>query len=302
MNVTLRSLLRRLSGRSPAKSVESDVDHYLRHGRRPWSRGYVQYKDAFIADRLADRAFLAGLRAQQPLPPNYGTYLDERVVEYPWLLAHLGEKSGRLLDAGSTCNHPYVIAQPALRSRQVSIITLAPEAHCFWKQAVSYHFGDLRQLPFRSDYFDEIASISTLEHVGKDNTLVGYTQDATFAQNHSDDYLQAVLELERVCKPGGRVLITVPFGRYMDFGWSQQFDSRRVEGLIDAFAPARVESTYFRYADGGWQIADAQTCADCEGFNIHATRHMNPRSEKDYDPDMAAASRAVCALQLWKRV
>jgi hypothetical protein len=300
MTALLKSLYRRLR-RLRLKPVEADVDHYLCHGRRPWSRGYIPYKNAFIAGRLADKAFLARVRAHQPLPPNYGANLDERVVEYPWLIAHLGERPGRLLDAGSACNHPYVIRQAPLRCRQVSIITLAPEAHCFWTQSVSYLFGDLRQLPFRSDYFDEIASISTLEHVGKDNTVAGYTRDGSFAENRSDDFLQAVRELERVCQPGGRVLVTVPFGRFMDFGWAQQFDLRLVERLIDAFAPARVESTYYRYAEGGWQISDAQACADCEGFNIHATRYMNPQSDKDYDPDMAAASRAVCALQLWKR-
>jgi SAM-dependent methyltransferase len=284
---------------APAAHAAAQIEHYLRNGRRPWSRGYHQYKDAFIRQRLDDADFLARLRRGEQLPPGYGEFLDERVVEYPWLFSRLSAGRGRLLDAGSILNLPHIITQPALAHRQTTIVTLAPEKHCFWQQAVGYVFGDVRELPFRDGWFDDIVCLSTLEHVGKDNTRVGYTADARLNENNAEDFLVAAMDLKRVCKPGGRVLVSVPYGRFTDFGWYQQFDARLIGKLIEAFAPARLEQTYFRYTGGGWNIAEAEECADCEGFDIHATRYKNPQSTKDYDPDFAACSRAVAALELF---
>jgi hypothetical protein len=53
-----------------------------------------------------------------------------------------------------------------------------------------------------------------------------------------------------------------------------------------------VRTTFFRYADGGWQFSTQEACAECTGFDIHAAR--------DYDADFAAASRAVVALEIRK--
>ena len=232
-----------------ADAVQKQIEHYVRNGRRPWSRGYPQYKDAFIAQQLRDADFIERLRRGEQLPAGYGEFLDERVVEYPWLFARLGEGGGegggRLLDAGSILNFPHIITQPALQGRALTVLTLAPEKHCFWEKAISYAYGDVRDLPFRDGWFDEIVCLSTLEHVGKDNTRVGYTADRRLNENNAEDFLVAVRELKRVCKPGGRVLVSVPYGRFTDFGWYQQFDARLIGKLIDAFAPARRHETYF---------------------------------------------------------
>src|SRR4051812_30287543 len=105
--MTISPMLRKIRTRLKAGSllpVESDADHYLRTGRRPWSRGYCAYKDAYITARLADPAFLRGMADKAPLPAGYGEFLDERVVEYPWLFSRLAGRAGSLLDAGSVLN------------------------------------------------------------------------------------------------------------------------------------------------------------------------------------------------------
>ncbi len=76
--------------------------------------------------------------------------------------------------------------------------------------------------------------------------------------------MQAVAELRRVLKPGGILLVTVPFGRDEDHGWLQQFDRRRVERLVQAFTPPEPPSTaYFRRDAAGWQRSDVGACAAC---------------------------------------
>jgi SAM-dependent methyltransferase len=275
-----------------------DVAAYLRNGRRPWSRGYAGYREAYIRRCINEPSFLKRMQAGGELPAGHGEFLDERVVEYPWFVSRVERAAGRLLDAGSTLNQAFAVEHPRLQNKELTIVTLAPEACCFWQKRISYVFADLRDLPFRGDYFDEVVSISTIEHVGKDNAI--YTSDSAFRENNCRDFLSAVRELKRVCKPGGKVYITVPYGQFTDFGWYQQFDEALIDELIAGFAPARVHESYFAYEGGGWRRARKDACGHLQGFDIHATRYMNPKSTRDYDPDFAAASRGIAALELWK--
>ena len=295
LNRVLRKVKRAFRGRpSPA----ADVAWYLAHGRRPWSRGYLPYRDDFVARAIGDPRMLEGFRGKSPLPAGYGTYLDERTVEFPWLFAHLRPGPTLLLDAGSILNAVHLVDHPLIREKKLHIVTLGPEASCFWDRGVSYLFADLRALPYADGTFDEIACISTLEHVGKDNAI--YTRDASFRENRSTDFEMAIRELRRVCRTGGQLLLSVPYGRFIDFGWYQQFDAPMLDRAIAAFGPAEADETIFQYADGGWRRSDRDACAACEGFNIHDTKYFNPSSSLDYDPDFAAASRAVAAVRLTK--
>ncbi len=279
---------------SPSEAIQ----HYLDQGRKPWSTGYREFKQQFIQTSINNADLLEKFRLKQSLPEGYGEFLDERVVEYPWVLSRLSRKPEILLDAGSTLNYDYVLEHEVIQAKQLTIMTLEPEPRCYWKNRISYQFGDLRNLPFRDNWFDAIVSISTLEHIGMNNAI--YTDDQTFVENNSWDFLTVIAELHRVTKPGGKVYISVPYGRYTNFGWYQQFNATMIDKLIDAFNPSQVVETYFCYEQGGWQFGEKYDCERFEGFNIHDTKYFNPDSEKDYDPDYAACSRAIAALELWK--
>ena len=154
--------------------------------------------------------------------------LDERCVEYPWLLANLQQEPKILLDAGSTLNHDFILDHSILQHKTVHILTLAPEKNCFWEKGISYMFHDLRQIPTQDEYYDVIVCSSTLEHVGCNN--VAYTNNNSHHENNLDDFAIVMQELRRVLKSRGRLLITVPFGVYQNFGTFQQFD----QSLLDA--------------------------------------------------------------------
>ena len=81
-------------------------------------------------------------------------------------------------------------------------------------RGISYLFSDLRHLPYADGYFDTVASISTLEHVGMDN--VGYGADAPRADDPAKEMDLAIRELVRVLRPNGVLLVTVPYGRRED--------------------------------------------------------------------------------------
>jgi len=225
------------------------------------------------------------------LPQYYGRWLDERIVEYPWLLSRLPAGSGRLLDAGSVLNFDFLLQQPRLREKELTIMTLAPEADCFWHYGVSYIYGDLRDTGFRDDYFDFVACVSTLEHVGLDNTLL-YTADASKKENDPASYLAAVRELRRILKPGGSAYITVPFGRRDVRTWLQVFDAGMLDGLIAAFQPRAASVDYFRYrAQDGWHLSSREAACDA--------RYFDPRTDTSWEGRPVGAEAIAC-LELKK--
>jgi SAM-dependent methyltransferase len=253
---------------------------------KPWTRGYIEYKLDEIARVLRLGSFPSG-----DLTAGYGHRLDERIVEYPWFFSKLPAGPGSLLDAGSTLNFDFILDHPSLKDKRVHICTLAPEADCFWQKGVSYLFDDLRRLPYRDECFDWAVSISTLEHVGMDNTLL-YTADSAKNEASLQDYQRAVSELRRVLKPGGILYVTVPYGRAHNHGWLQVFDQAGIDQMIRAFGPASSHAEYFLYQADGWHRSTSTGAADATFFDIHHS--------KGYDPDFAASARAVCCLELKK--
>jgi hypothetical protein len=255
-------------------------------GRRPWSRGYGEYRARELKRVLSDPAF-----DPECLQPGHGCRVDERIVEYPWFMARLPDGEGVLLDAGSVLNHEFLLIQPKLRSKRVFISTLAPEPVSFNHLGVSYVFEDLRRCCFRDGYFDWVASLSTIEHIGMDNTML-YTADASKRENDPDAHLDAVAQFRRVLRPGGTLYLTMPFGRAQSYDWFQIFDARMVDEVIAAFAPSEARETHYRYTPEGWTRSSRAESKDADYFDVHRAG--------GHAPDYAAASRAVICLELAK--
>jgi hypothetical protein len=266
------------------------LERFRLSGQKPWSTGYDDYKEIYITRMLRDKDLLDGFARNTPLPPNYGFRLDERVVEYPWLFSRLDNANRFLLDAGSALNFPYLLELPVLKNRNVVIYTLSPEG-VLSRNNISYLYGDLRQTILKDECFDEVVCISTLEHVGMNNTAL-YSRDDRFAESKPDDYRVAVKEFYRLMKSGGRLYITVPYGKYSSHGWLQVFDNSMINGTVETFGGSLHSVSYYRYEADAWQTSSADDCSECTYFDIH--------NQADYDPDYAAAARAVACLELTK--
>ena len=284
----LRRLTHRLPGKSsapvPPPTADDEYASFLAAGNPPWKPGYERHKIRCITTALADPAF-----DPDYLPPSYGWRLDERIVEYPWLFNRLPTGPGRLLDAGSILNHPYILPHQKLQEKNCFISTLAPEGWSAWNLGVSYVFEDLRETCFRDKYFDFIVCVSTLEHVGMDNSYL-YTKDKKKSEKCTSDFIKCLEELRRTLKENGKILLTVPYGIYQDHGWFQVFDQDLLDTAINAFAPTQVREWIYRYLPDGWVRSDRQAAASALYFDIHTA--------KDYDPDYAAASRAIACLEM----
>lgn len=266
------------------------VEVYLSGERIPWSAGYHEYKDREIA-RVINSADIMSNFTSGVLPLAFGIGLDERIVEYPWVLSHLGQR-GRLLDAGSTLNQPFIVAHPKVSEKEFTIYTYFPEGPNFYQKRISYQYGDLRDIPYRDGYFDEIVCQSTLEHIDMDNSMYGYTLANTAQENEkSFEYLKVVQQMARVLNVSGTLLVTVPFGKFEKHGFFQQFDSDMLEKMIQVLGGngISVEKTFFKYSASGWSYSNEAQCKDSKSFNPHTGIGKGT--------DGAAHSRAIACLQ-----
>jgi SAM-dependent methyltransferase len=266
----------------------------------PHSRGYEAYKDEYIGRVLRDDRLLSLFKGGKRLPGGYGFGLDERCVEYPWLLAHIGAAPERVLDAGSALNHLLLLRNATLVHKKLHILTLAPEHYAFWQLGISYLYEDLRRLPMHDSLYDSVVCISTLEHVGLDSSF--YTHREEHQESQPCSFVQAIKEMLRVLKPGGRLFLTVPYGRYKNIGVMQVFDDRLLQDAIDAFGPSTVSKRYYLYTGNGWQTARAEECAEAVYVEAYFDYFKMPPEERPVsiprEPDNAAAARAVVCVLL----
>ena len=150
--------------------------------------------------------------------------VDERPVEIPWCLARV-RPGERVLDAG------YAFAEPAYLEALVELggvtgVDLVKRE----VPGITPVEADLRALPFADAAFDVAIVISTLEHVGRDNTQYGLDAE-------DDESLGAALrELRRVAT---RVLVTVPTGE------------RELRPEQSVYAPSEWVA---RFADAGFVV------------------------------------------------
>jgi len=280
-----------LRNRLGRRRTLSPIELYLTSERQPWSAGYEEYRTLLVEQTLRDDDLMQRFRRNQTLPKGYGSRLDERVVEYPWALSKLSTEAVVLLDAGGALDHCLFLRLPLLGRKPIIIYALALEGRSPDRANVSYIQGDLRCTILRDELVDEIVCISTLEHIGMDNTLL-YTKDTQYKEACLTDYQKALLEFKRLLKRGGKVYLTVPYGRYHNFGWLQQFDRRLLEDALRTFDGDLISLAFYCYVHDEWNIAEQESCDECVYYDTH--------SAQGYDVDLAAAARAVACVELRK--
>jgi SAM-dependent methyltransferase len=195
--------------------------------------------DAVAAGRAARRAGERPRRLQAP--PD----TDERVIEIPWVLARLA--TGRVLEVGHAhAELAYLAALVAEQPGELVGVDLA-EADISGMDTVC---ADVRELPFDDRSFDQVLLVSTLEHVGADNSVYGLDLEVD-----TPGPLTALRELRRVLHPRGSLIVTVPLGEPGDHGWFRQDD---INGWTRLFVRAGLfveEQEAYELLDEGWRSA-----------------------------------------------
>ncbi|MFV0572547.1 MAG: methyltransferase domain-containing protein [Xanthomarina gelatinilytica] len=268
---------------------------FVQNGQIPWSEGYNAFKEESIIKSISNESLLSELSLNR-VPTNFGYRLDERIIEYPWIFSNLKKEPTLFLDAGSTFNFKYILDHNYISIKKKYIYTYYPERKSYNDKKISYIYGDLRELPFKNEFFEEIVCQSTIEHIDMDNSIYGYDLESSIAKtaNKSYEYLKVINELIRVLKPNGQLLLTFPYGKFENHGFFQQLDSEMVEKITDIMTGSGIyDIIFYKYLPNGWTIASKEDCNESESFNPHT--QIGKRN------DYAAHSRAICCLKFIKK-
>lgn len=162
--------------------------------------------------------------------------VTERIVEYPFVWRYLDVPLGAtILDVGATgsklalelANYGYKVIAVDIRHY--------PFAHpnlCSWR-------GDFLANPFPAASVEATVAVSTIEHVG-----IPYYGGAFQA----DGDLRAMLEIWRLLKPGGSLLLTVPYGQAARSHHQRVYDAAGLEALLERFQIDQV--SFYRRENG----------------------------------------------------
>lgn len=170
----------------------------------------------------------------------------ERVVEIPWVLSRWkGEK--RVLDIGTAFGLPlYMHELMKLGASQLHGVDVAPVKI----KGVIMTQADVRKMPFPDSWFELVTCISTLEHIGLEDPFGTPLADKTPGD------VAALKEMARVLAKGGRILVTVPFGRLEHLRFMKQYDLNEWDDTLRRSGLRVVEREFYGYSASGWRRVD----------------------------------------------
>lgn len=133
--------------------------------------------------------------------------LHSRCIEYPFAASHLGE-AHKVLDVGTSKSDSIWIEWLSELPVEVYATDYDPPA----ADMKSLHFlqSDVRNINLSDDSFDAVLAVSVIEHIGLEIPQVNRPDLPSI---DSDGDLAAVAELTRILKPGGKLIMTFPFGQ-----------------------------------------------------------------------------------------
>lgn len=231
---------------------------------------FFNMRDAAISNALK-KIFVDHVPLDQALLDPNLSECDERAIEYPYALSKLKEKGRKLryLDAGCVMNNKLISPYIWDITDQLWLLNPIVEKLQHPKNIV-YIVNDIREVNlFDEIQFDYITSLSTIEHVGMDNTRYGGPpQEFSGLIEHPEKYAsEAVKCLIKLLKPSGTLLLSVPFGSRFEFLYQYErpnkpvyytFDNNRIKSFIAAsLADFVVNVSVYKSIPGhGWIETD----------------------------------------------
>lgn len=241
---------------------------------KPFGLGYNQYKIHLIKKILDNR------------PINLKHYMDERIVEIPWIMSELKDiKNKKILDAGCTLNFNYLIKKIIKNNNKLIFVNLFKEKNFFNSSLVNYQIQDISNLKFDNDYFDVVTCLSVIEHVGFDNSMYNYGKNKYKGKIDRTLYKKAILELKRVLKPNKWLYLTFPFGKKMTFNNYKQFDANDLEKILEIFNPKEYKVNFYKFKKLQWLKTNMEECKSLEPI---------------YKEDIGISSKSIALIQMKK--
>lgn len=161
-------------------------------------------------------------------------YITGRSFEIPFIHRHIDliGTNKRILEFG--CSKSYLALQLASFGYDVIGVDLRayPITHPNLK------FYQMNLLDFKDEKgFDYIASVSTLEHVG-----LGFYKE----ERRESDLYRVTSKLTKLLKVGGKIIITVPFGKKYEDHFQRSFTYKDILSLFDENKLKLTEKQFFQ--------------------------------------------------------
>ena len=167
--------------------------------------------------------------------PNDTVYFpgdSERCVEIPFVFSKIGGER-TILDIGVSLSDAVyfygllLLSESGVDLHALDIVPIEKVMSRFTEfdqnpiRKIKFSVGDIRECSLEPDSFDIVLCVSVLEHIGFDKYIEA--QDTVFDRpfenykSFPDFYAwkedhKAINQMMKLVKPGGRILLTVPFG------------------------------------------------------------------------------------------
>ncbi len=223
--------------------------------------GYNQFKYSIIKKKILNKK-----------PINLKNYLDERIIELPWVIKKLKKLNNkRILDVGCTLNFKYLI-NFFINKNEIFFLNIYKEKNNYFSNKISYIQNDIRQSIFKENYFDVITAISVIEHIGHDNSSYN-NESKKISLKQNTKYAKAILEIKRILKKRGKFYLTLPFGKKQKFKNYIQFDNVEVKKLIKIFNPSKYIIDYYVFdiSEIKWKKTTLKGCTNIKAKSSGST-------------------------------
>jgi len=186
--------------------------------------------------------------------------VNERIVEIPFTFQNMDLKKGsKILDVG--CVRSKICFQLASLGYKVWGIDLRDWilTHPNFK----FVKRDICDTKFEDEFFNCVTAISTIEHVGLGSKLY---KDPMY--NNGD--IRAIDEIHRVLEKGGKLIITIPFGKRKVINYNgvafRMYDHNALKELLKKFKIIKEE--YYLREGHKWRPVAMEEINSIESYKI----------------------------------
>ncbi len=173
--------------------------------------------------------------------------VTDRAVEIPFIFNNIpvpAPDNARVLDMGCYDSRiPLMLAAVGYEVEGVDYFKEYPFHHA----RLTTHKMDFLDEKFDDEVFDYVTCISAIEHSGL------HTYGNTIIDEDTPN--QIIKHFHRVLKPGGKLILTVPYNedgyRVVD-GWEREYDDYHIESLLSLYF-STTKKVVFKYIRGSWR-------------------------------------------------